>query len=412
MAEVDAVDWSRLPTVALVNIFTQLDGCVLSLCAAASVCTTWGTAATDPAPWRTLKLLENFQGVWQRRAVPSGACALTDNLLGKLVARSQGSLISATLHNQPFLTDKCLLLFSPARAPNLQNLSLKGCTNITLKGVSTALAGAKLDHLALKDISRLTDAENEEELFEALAELVVDFARDQIVDSACQCTEPDGTWNMEDTQRCGKLFNSTEKGVKWCGICEDLFCADCSDTLSRFMFTCSNCKLRGDPESESDDMANFACKSCCGTEILPGNDWETSGFICAICGKMLCADCSYDEVVSHGMLTHWICGVCEKHVCVDCVNKGDAGCTCSSGTFRGVPSADCMRYVCVDCWCREDKLNMLQCSSCSLPFCSACISDGITGRFIPEALYQPEEAFCTSCRREGQPKAKAKAKKR
>ena len=199
------MDWSRLPTVALVNILTQLDGCVRSICAAASVCTTWGTAATDPAPWRSLKLFGNTQGEWwQRTSGPSGA--LTDNILSKLVSRSQGSLISATLHNQAALTDKCLLLFPPARAPNLQSLSLNGCTNITLKGVSTALAGAKLNHLALKGISRQNEGyDDDDELFDALAELVVDSTPHAknlwtAVHSAARCSAP-----TVPTARCAPL---------------------------------------------------------------------------------------------------------------------------------------------------------------------------------------------------------------
>lgn len=219
---------SELPPNALALVFSFLEGDTPTLCAAACVSKAWKAAASVPSVWQTLALglptnnaggsslafvkLCDDTSTQARRAK-----SVTGARLRAFLGKAGPSLVSLRLDGCSALSDADLLCLTDLNAPYLSEVGLRGCAELSARGVLAALKGRSLSCLRVDGLSDYDGggaSEDEDEDIIKLFRRIV--APSGLLDVKLCCGE------------CERLVRGLIKSS--CGFCEEAtpHCAWCA----------------------------------------------------------------------------------------------------------------------------------------------------------------------------------------
>jgi hypothetical protein len=332
----------ELPADVLRMVLAPLADDVASLCACACVATSWRAAACDPRLWRRL------------RFPPAAARQLTDATLAALVARVGSAL---------------------------ERVNLEGCVRVTARGAATALAGKKLQALAVRGLrtgsARGHSAAGALPLLSALVRrptgLDVRGGRAALLCGGSALT-------ASGAKPCARLCCAAHDTL--CKACGIVRCARCVQAAKAARappcsHLCDRCFRVCDDDDEQDVRSDCAA---CGR---PRNGFcdacMHSCDACADADATFCVDCAH----AGGALTKCDGDGCDSTYCADCAfDTGDCLTTCSVAT--------CGKAFCDGCAFDGGEIRF--CEACNAEFCDACADERL---FFDE---DTDEMQCVECK--------------
>jgi hypothetical protein len=308
----------ELPADVLRVVLTPLANDVASLCAAACVARAWRAAACDPRLWRRL------------RFPPKAARQLTDAALAALVRRVGGEL---------------------------ERVNLEGCVRVTARGAAEALAGKKLQALAVRGLRTGGSARGGGDALPLLSGLV---RRDTGLDvhggrAALLCCAPLAAAGKA-TKPCARLCGAADTLCDACGIVRCARCTQaakaarvppCDHLCDRCFGACDesdlvDCDACGRQRNGFCDDCTCVCDACASCTFCADCAFAGGALVrCdgAGCDELFCESCAFDTL---HLLTTCAAATCGKVFCESCAFEAAEmrSCDACGATFCDGPCAD------------------------------------------------------------------------